>query len=420
MTHARRTAAVVVFALIGATPVTAQEPFTAAADKVNPKLVKLFGAGGFAGLPRGGTGILVSPDGHILTVASQLLDTPEVVVHLYDGRRMVATVVAQEPELDAALLKIKVEGKKATDPTDLELPFFDFAAAAARPPLSPATWVLAFSNAFEAGLRDEAMSAQRGVVAAYTKLSGRRGVFDFPYTGDVYVLDAVTNNPGAAGGALTNRAGELVGMIGRDLSNAQTETMINYAVPVAAKVTVRVKVNDAEQTVNLSLPEFVEKGMKGTYKPVARDRPAAGEGGFTGIVFVPNILDRTPAYVEDVVPGSPAAKAGVMVNDLVSFVDGEPVPSVTAFEAFLKARTRPGTVIRVEVRRGGALQPLYLTLDPFPVRSKAVVPPAPAGPRQVSDRCRTSCRRTTCNRPPGPTGGRGWPRITPARTGCGW
>ncbi len=46
------------------------------------------------------------------------------------------------------------------------------------------------------------MSVQRGVVSAFTKMHGRRGVFEFPYTGDVYVVDAITNNPGAAGSAL--------------------------------------------------------------------------------------------------------------------------------------------------------------------------------------------------------------------------
>ena len=51
-------------------------------EAVNAKLVKLFGAGGFSRLNNFGTGILVSPDGHVLTVANSLIDTPNLVVHL--------------------------------------------------------------------------------------------------------------------------------------------------------------------------------------------------------------------------------------------------------------------------------------------------------------------------------------------------
>ena len=60
-----------------------------------------------------------------------------------------------------------------------------------------------------------------------------------PYTGKVYMVDAVTNNPGAAGGALTTRKGELIGMIGRGLRNEQTGTWMNYSIPIAAAVEVK-------------------------------------------------------------------------------------------------------------------------------------------------------------------------------------
>ncbi|MBX9579540.1 MAG: S1C family serine protease [Gemmataceae bacterium] len=374
--------ALAALALLGLGPVSvrAADPLADVCEKVNSKLVKVFGAGGFSRLNNFGTGILISPDGHVLTVASQLLDTPDLVVHLYDGRRMKAEVLAVEPDLDAAVLRIKVEGKKNGEPTGLDLPYFDFAQAAARPPAKPADWVLAFTNQFEIALRDEPLTAQRGVLSAITRLSGRQGVFDFPYTGDVYVVDAVSNNPGSAGGALTDRAGNLLGVVGRELKNAQTNTYINYAVPVWAKVqvTVRVKENgkDEDKTLTLSLPEFVAKGMKGEYKAVKGERPPAGEGGWTGIVFVPNVLARTPAYVEDVVPDSPAAKAGLRPDDLVSFVDGEPVGSIAAFHEFLRTRTRPGGTIRLEVRRGEGLQSVELTLGSPPPKPAAAPPPA--------------------------------------------
>ncbi len=115
---------------------------------------------------------------------------------------------------------------------------------------------------------------------AYTKLAGRRGVFEFPYTGDVYVVDAITNNPGAAGGALIDRKGNLLGIIGREIKNSLSDTWMNYAIPVNAKVDIKIKETvkdkdgkdqEEEKTVTVTMPEFVAKGMKGEYKPVKRD-----------------------------------------------------------------------------------------------------------------------------------------------------
>ncbi len=301
----------------------AGDSFAALAEKVNPKVVKLFGTGGFTGLASYGSGVLVSPDGHILTVASHLLDTQDLRVHLHDGRRFHAKVVVIEPELDAALVKIdKVE----------DLPYFEVEKAAKNPLAQTGDWVLAFSNEFNIATRDEPMSVQHGVIAAYSKLHGRKGVFDAPYTGDVYVLDAITNNPGAGGGIITTRKGELVGVIGKELRNTLTDTWINYAVPIQ------------------TLAKFVVEAKAGKYKPVVKAKSPGGPGGYHGIVLIANVVERTPPYIEEVIPGSPAAKAGLKPDDLIVYVDGEQVLTVKAFKDLLD-RARPGTAIRLEVRR---------------------------------------------------------------------
>src|SRR5579883_3215898 len=118
-------AALCLLTAVALTPTKAEESFAHTCDHVNPKLVKLFGAGGFKGLPSYGTGILVSPDGYILTVNNHILNTVDLRVHLWDGRFYHARVVAKEPELDVALVKLedKAEG----------LPFFNIEEAAARP-----------------------------------------------------------------------------------------------------------------------------------------------------------------------------------------------------------------------------------------------------------------------------------------------
>ncbi|MBN9118233.1 MAG: trypsin-like peptidase domain-containing protein [Planctomycetes bacterium] len=368
---------------------SAADPFAQAVEQANKKLVKVFGAGGFARLNNYGTGIVISKEGHILTVASQLLDTADLVVHLYDGQRLKAQVLVTEPLLDVALIKVKVEGKKIEEPNGLDLDYFDFDAAVKRGPAAPGDWIIGLSNTFEIALRDEPLSVQRGVISAYTKMAGRRGIFEFPYTGDVYIVDAITNNPGAAGGALLNRKGELIGIIGREIKNTLSDTWMNYAIPVGAKTVVKEKVTvkdkdgkdvEEERDRELSMPEFVRLAMKGEYKPIQRKPVIGGQGGYHGIVFVPNVLERTPAYVEDVAPGSPADKAGLRPDDLVSFVDGEPIVSIKAFDDFIKKNTRPGTVVRLEVRRGEALQTVELTLGAHPARPAPATPPAPKKP----------------------------------------
>lgn len=331
----------------------ADESFARVAEKVNPKLVKVFGAGGFRGLASYGTGILVSPDGYILTVNSHILNSLDLRVHLHDGTRYHhVKVVAVEPELDVALLKIGSDREKVED-----LEYFDVFEAAKRPVVEPGTGVLAFSNQFQIATRDEPMSIQRGVVASYAKLYGRIGIFEATYKGDVYVVDAITNNPGAGGGALTTRKGELLGLIGKELRNELTNTWINYALPIGAKIEVR---QADDKVVTVSILDLVEKKEK--YKAVTKKEAREGAGGYTGIVLVPNVVERTPPYVEDVVPGSPAEKAGLRPDDLIVYIDGQPVNDIHTFKEVM-GRYQPNMQMKLEVQRGNKLSTLSLTID---------------------------------------------------------
>ncbi|MCU0704723.1 MAG: S1C family serine protease [Fimbriiglobus sp.] len=361
--------------LLLAAPAVAADPFGKVAAQVNEKCVKIFGAGGFRGATNYSTGVLVSADGHFVTIASQTLDTSELIVHLHDGRRMKAVVLATEPELDIALCYIRLEGKRdiLKEPNGLDLAHFDIAEAAKRKPAEAGDWVLAHSNLFEIAMRDEPLSVMQGSITGVSKLHGKRGIFDFPYTGDVYVVDAITNGPGAGGGPLTTRKGELLGLIGREIKNGQSETWINYAIPVFAEVEIK---EDKDKLTKVSIPQFVELAKQGKYKTRPKLELGKGPGGYTGIKFVPNVLDRTPPYVDEVTPGSPAAKAGIQVNDLVSFIDGEPIYSIKTYLAVM-SRTQPGGTVRMEVRRGDNLQSVEIVLGEWP---KGTLKPAAAKP----------------------------------------
>ncbi len=195
--------------VLGARNACGSESLATVIDANQPKMVKIYGAGGLAGLEPYQSGFLISAEGHIATVWSYVLDTDYVTATLSDGRRFEAKLVGADPRLELAVLKIEAD----------ELPYFELGAAV---PAEAGSRVLAFSNLFGVATGDEPASVQHGIVAVKTRLDARRGVFESPYRGPVYVLDAMTNNPGAAGGALLNQHGELLAMLGKELRRRRT------------------------------------------------------------------------------------------------------------------------------------------------------------------------------------------------------
>lgn len=298
------------------------------------KVVKLYGAGGFRGLEAYGTGFLASGDGHVVTSWGPLLDTEPVTAVLDDGRRFEAKLIGVDPAGGIAVLKIDgVDG----------LPYFDLGDVAEA---APGDRVFALSNMFRVVAGDEPVSVMHGVVLARTALTARRGRYEVPFDGPVYVIDAVTNNPGAAGGVVITRDGGLVGMIGREVRGGESETWINYALPADA------------------IRDRFEAVLSGT--AVASETPAAEPAATrrpvdVGIVTVPDVTTRTPVYVTEALPGSVAQDAGLLVDDLVLFARGRPVRSIREFTATL-SRAESGDEIDLVVRRGDRLVSLVLRL----------------------------------------------------------
>jgi serine protease Do len=288
-------------------PAHADLPDTIA--EVQAKMVKVYGAGGFRGLEAYQSGFLVSEDGKIITAWSYVLDTDDVHCTLSDGRRFAAKLLGADAQQEIALLKI--------DAT--ELPHFDLAASVEAEAGTP---VLAFSNVFGVAYGDEAASVQHGVVAVKTELAARRGAFELPYRGRLYVLDAMTNNPGAAGGALTNYAGELIGVLGKEVRNAQTNTWLNFAIGAR------------------DIAPTIEKLASGAFLAAENEAPKAKPNrpvslALLGIVTVPNVVERTPPYIDQVRADSVAARAGLRADDLIISVNERLVPSLAVLESEL-------------------------------------------------------------------------------------
>jgi serine protease Do len=299
--------------------------FASVARDVQPKVVKLYGAGGFKELESYQSGLLISPDGHVLTVLSYVLDGDDVSVVLDDGRRFTANHVAADPLSEIAVLKF--------DPGEDKVPYFDLSAAATA---EAGTRVLAFSNLFGIAAGDEAVSMLHGVVSALAPLDARRGAFATNFRGEVYVVDAAANNPGAAGGALTDSQGRLLGMLGKELRSGVTGAWLNYALPVAA------------------FEPTVEEIVAGRFTPpdlTELDRPDDPLSfAALGIVLVPDVVTRTPPYVDRVVPDSPAARAGIRADDLLVTINAQVAASLRD-AAKLIERLETGADVQVGVLR---------------------------------------------------------------------
>ncbi len=321
-------------------PAIAQDRQTVIRD-TSARVVKIFGAGGIQKLHSYCSGFLVSKQGHVVTVWSHVLDTDSLSIVLDDGRRFEAKVLGAEPQLDLAVLKVD----PGIDGLELNLPCFDLKQAI---DVTVGTRVMGFSNMFKVAVGDEPVSVLHGVIAARTRLSARRGAFNFPYQGPVYVVDAITNNPGAGGGVLITRSGRLIGMIGKEVRNKHSNTWINYAVPVT------------------EIREPIEQIISGNYETQRRETDEETPGNYKpvdlGLVMVPDVIFRTPAFVDSIIADSLADKAGLMPEDLVLFVNDKLVQSVKMLATEVGALEKGDTVTMI-VRRGEELVTIQMKVD---------------------------------------------------------
>lgn len=289
------------------------------------QVVKIYGAGGYRGLESYQSGILVSPDGDIMTAMSTVLDSEEIDCVLDDGRRYAAKLIGIDPKREMALLKIAGQDLPAIS---LETP-----AAGDR----PGSWAYALSNLFGVAVGDERVSVQRGVLSAVVPLAARRGAYEAPFDGDVYLLDFTVNNPGSAGGLLVDATGRPLGMLGKELRSTTAGIWLNYAVP---------------------LREVAE-----SYRALLEGRPPEREAmaeftsfdtALLGFLLVPNVLEKTPPFVEAVVDASPAALAGLQADDLLVAVGNRSVTSCAAVAEQL-GRIDEGDPVRLSVIRDGVI-----------------------------------------------------------------
>jgi len=333
------------FALLGGFT-TAAEPaalggiFSEAIRFAQARCVKIYGAS--IGREHGyASGILVSPKGLILTAQGVYLSGSRIQVVLPNGEVHSATIERRGEALQTALLKID-----ASTPEYFEVP--------AEQPARQGDWVLAVSNLYKVAEGSERLSVNLGVLSLRTRLDAKRGTQEVHYDGDVVLIDAITSNPGAPGGAVVTADGRLCGMIGKNIESTSTNTRLNYAVPADL------------------LRKFIDDQP---IAPVALPAQAQGPAAL-GIRLFTLGGKRAPAYIDSVQRDSPADKAGLRKDDLVMIVGGEIVRSVGDYQKALALLT-PGKEVPLLVKRKRDIVRVLITpAAEKPLEEKA--PPEPA------------------------------------------
>ena len=259
-----------------------------------------------------GSGVIVSADGYVVT-NNHVVDGADIVtVALTDGREFTAKVVGRDPQTDLAVVKIDAK----------DLPAVTFADSAKS---EVGDRVLAIGNPFGIG-----ETVTSGIVSAKGRnigiLAEVEGYEDFIQT------DAAIN-PGNSGGALVDINGRLLGINTAILSRSGGFQGVGLAVPA----------NLVSQVADsLVKTGKVTRGYLGVN--IQTITPALAESF--------SLKNNKGALIADIVPNSPAAKAGLKEGDVVTALNGQPVTDANSLKNQVSAFS-PGTKLNLEILRDG-------------------------------------------------------------------
>jgi serine protease Do len=278
-----------------------------------------------------GSGVIVSPDGYILTNNHVAGAATEIRVKLSDGREFKARRIGTDSETDLALIKVEAQN----------LPYATLGDSSR---LEQGEWVIALGSPF--GL-EQTMTA--GIVSA----TGRQ--FGGAY--DNYIQTDASINPGNSGGPLLNMNGEVIGINTMIYSRSGGSEGIGFSVPsnMARKVQDQLLRNGK-----------VSRGYLGVN---LQDSQTAGGG----------------ALIADLSEDSPASKAGLRGGDLIVEFDGRPVKTSKQLTEIV-ADTPVGKTVKTKFVREGQSQSANITLAERPGRSTAAYEQAPAPYRRQQPR----------------------------------
>ena len=306
-----------------------------------PGLRQFFGQGGLGGmrlqpqqpqLEHGvGSGVIISPEGYIVTNNHVVDGATNIKVTLNDRRILNAKVIGTDKLTDLAVIKVAANS----------LPAVAWGDSTA---LKPGQTVLAFGSPF-GSLQ---FSVTRGIVSAVNRQNPYRD--DARKPGDYIQTDAAIN-PGNSGGALVNAHGELVGINTFIISNSGSFAGAGFAIP--------------SQIVHNTVDQIIAHGkVEHGYLGISMNDVTPGNAHFF------NLQDASGAIVAQVTPDSPASRGGLKQGDVISLLNGQKISNSGALQVAV-SQMSPGTSITLGVLRNGQLQTLHLTVGSF--NSKAQV-----------------------------------------------
>ncbi|MCL4122687.1 UNVERIFIED_CONTAM: hypothetical protein GTU68_046586 [Idotea baltica] len=279
------------------------------------------GAGGGGRTTVGtGSGVIISPDGYIITNNHVIRGAKEIEITLNSQKSYVAEVIGADESTDIALLKVEAEG----------LPFV---AIANSDNVKVGEWVLAVGNPFNL-----TSTVTAGIVSAKARninISGGKMVESFIQT------DAAVN-PGNSGGALVNVRGELVGINTAISSRTGSYVGYSFAVPsnIAKKVVEDLMEYGAVRTAYLGI------------RPAELNGNDAKELGFTQTQGV---------LIAGVTEEGGAIKAGIKKHDIIVQVDHVKINKFSDLKGFLSTK-RPGDKVSVTIIRDAKEKQLEVKL----------------------------------------------------------
>lgn len=282
-----------------------------------------------------GSGIIVSPEGYIVTNNHVVEQADEIKVILYDKKSFRAKIIGADPKTDIAIIKIESKGLPVVPWGDSDK-------------LQVGEFVLAIGNPF--GLSN---TVTMGIISAVGRADV--GIADYE---DFIQTDAAIN-PGNSGGPLVNIRGELIGINTAIFSKTGGYQGIGFSVP--------------SNMTRLVMEQLIKEG-----------KVTRGWIGVTIQELTPEIAQKfgiksnEGALVNDVVKGSPAYKSGIARGDIILEFDGKKVRDVGTLRNAV-AQTKVGAQVKVRILRRDKEMNFTVTVVELPSEPGEVVPSSSGG-----------------------------------------